>query len=97
LSAITFVPQVCRAWQTKSTGDLSVWMIIILLANVSAWLVYGIVKEDFAIILANSIILSLSLLVLYFKLTFKNYKTSPKRATPGAVARLIHFVSLGVP
>lgn len=71
LSAITFVPQVYKAWQTKSTGDLSVWMIIILLANVSTWLIYGIIKDDFAIILANAIILSLSLLLLYFKLTFK--------------------------
>jgi MtN3 and saliva related transmembrane protein len=71
LSAITFVPQVYKAWQTKSTGDLSVWMIIILLANVSTWLVYGIIRDDFAIILANAIILSLSLLLLYFKLTFK--------------------------
>lgn len=71
LSAITFIPQVYKAWQTKSTGDLSVWMIIILLANVSTWLTYGIIKDDFAIILANSIILSLSLLLLYFKLTFK--------------------------
>ena len=40
-------------------------MIIILLANVSTWLAYGIIKDDFAIILANSIILSLSLLLLY--------------------------------
>ena len=71
LSAITFIPQVYKAWQTKSTGDLSVWMIFILLANVTTWLVYGIVKEDFAIILANSIILSLSLLLLYFKFIFK--------------------------
>jgi MtN3 and saliva related transmembrane protein len=71
LSAITFVPQVYKAWQTKSTGDLSIWMILILLANVSTWLTYGIIKDDFAIILANSIILSLSLILLYFKLSFK--------------------------
>ena len=70
LSAITFVPQVYKAWQTKSTGDLSVWMILILIANVSTWLTYGIIKNDFAIILANSIILSLSFLLMYFKLTF---------------------------
>ena len=71
LSAITFVPQVYKAWQSRSTGDLSLWMIFILLANVSTWLIYGIIKDDLAIILANSIILALSLLLLYFKLTFK--------------------------
>ena len=71
LSAITFVPQVYKAWETKSVGDLSIWMILILLGNVSTWLFYGIVKDDFAIILANSIILFLSLVLLYFKFTFK--------------------------
>jgi len=72
LSAITFVPQVFKAWQSKSTGDLSIWMILILLGNVSTWLFYGIVKDDLAIMIANGIILSLSLVLLYFKLTFKS-------------------------
>jgi MtN3 and saliva related transmembrane protein len=45
-------------------------MILILLANVSTWLVYGLVKQDLAIIIANSIILALSLLMLVFKLSF---------------------------
>lgn len=71
LSSVTFVPQVLKAWQTKSVGDLSIWMILILVANVSTWLFYGIVKHDIAIIIANSIILFLSLLMFYFKITFK--------------------------
>lgn len=70
LSSVTFVPQVYQAWKTKSVGDLSIWMILILLANVSTWLVYGLVKQDIAIIIANSIILALSLLMLIFKLSF---------------------------
>jgi MtN3 and saliva related transmembrane protein len=71
LSSITFLPQVYKAWKTKSVGDLSIWMILILLANVSTWLIYGLVKNDFAIIIANSIILFLSLLMLFFKFSFK--------------------------
>jgi MtN3 and saliva related transmembrane protein len=68
--SLTFVPQVWMAWKTKSVGDLSLWMILILLVNVLIWLVYGITGKDKAMILANSIILVLSLLMLYFKLTF---------------------------
>jgi MtN3 and saliva related transmembrane protein len=71
LSSITFLPQVYKAWKTKSVGDLSIWMILILLANVSTWLIYGLVKNDFAIIIANSIILGLSLIMLAFKFSFK--------------------------
>ena len=55
LSSVTFVPQVYKAWKTKSTGDLSVWMILILMANVSTWLTYGIIKNDLAIILARTL------------------------------------------
>jgi MtN3 and saliva related transmembrane protein len=69
--SLTFVPQVYKAWKSRSVGDLSIWMVLILLTNVCIWLVYGIVKEDLAMILANSIILFLSLVMLYFKLTFQ--------------------------
>ena len=68
--SLTFVPQVWMAWKTKSVGDLSIWMLLILLTNVLIWLIYGITGKDKAMILANSIILVLSLLMLYFKLTF---------------------------
>ncbi|MEO5582979.1 MAG: SemiSWEET family transporter, partial [Saprospiraceae bacterium] len=68
LSSVTFVPQVYKAWQSKSTGDLSFWMLFILIGNVSTWLFYGIFKNDLAIMIANSIILALALLLLYFKL-----------------------------
>ncbi len=72
LSSVTFVPQVYKAWQTRSTGDLSYWMLLILMGNVSTWLFYGIVKKDLAIIIANAIILSLAMVLLYFKITFKS-------------------------
>ncbi|MFM7837947.1 MAG: SemiSWEET family sugar transporter [Chitinophagaceae bacterium] len=75
LSSITFIPQVWQAWKTKSVGDLSFWMIIILLGNVSTWLFYGIYKGDHPIIVANSIILVLALLLFYFKLVFPKSKS----------------------
>ena len=68
--SLTFVPQVWMAWKTKSVGDLTIWMLLILLTNVVIWLIYGITGKDKAMIMANSIILVLSLLMLYFKLTF---------------------------
>ena len=71
LSSVTFVPQVWHAWKTKSVGDLSIWMIIILIGNVSTWLTYGILKGLMPVIVANSIILFLALIMLYFKLSFK--------------------------
>lgn len=71
LSSITFIPQVFKAWQTKSVGDLSVWMILIVLSSVIIWLIYGIYLDLLPVIIANSTILLLALVLLYFKLTFK--------------------------
>lgn len=71
LSSATFVPQVYQAWKTRSVGDLSIWMIVILLGNVSTWLFYAWYKGMMPMIIANSIILGLALLMLYFKLSFK--------------------------
>ncbi len=74
LSSITFIPQVWLAWKTKSVGDLSLGMLLIVFTSVMVWLVYGIYLNLLPVIIANSIIFILSLLLLYFKFTFPKQK-----------------------
>ena len=71
LTSVTFVPQVFKAWQSKSVGDLSTWTISIVITSAAVWLVYGVYLDLLPVMIANSIILLLALLLLYFKLTFK--------------------------
>jgi MtN3 and saliva related transmembrane protein len=71
LTSITFIPQVYKAWQTRSVGDLSTWMVLIVIISAMVWLVYAIYLHLLPVIIANSIILVLALLLLYFKLSFK--------------------------
>ncbi len=71
LSSITFIPQVLQAWKTKSVGDLSMNMLLIVLTSTLVWLAYAIPLGLLPVIIANSIILILSSLLIYFKLTFK--------------------------
>lgn len=70
LSSVTFIPQVWLAWKTKSVGDLSLGMLLIVFTSVIVWLVYGIYLKLLPVIIANSIIFILSLVLLYFKFTF---------------------------
>ncbi len=70
LSSVTFIPQVWLAWKTKSVGDLSLGMLLIVFTSVIVWLVYGIYLNLVPVIIANSVIFVLSLLLLYFKFTF---------------------------
>jgi MtN3 and saliva related transmembrane protein len=71
LSSITFIPQVYKAWQTKSVGDLSLSMIVIVFTSTIVWLVYGISLSLLPVILCNGIMSVLTLMLIYFKLTFK--------------------------
>ena len=71
LSSITFMPQVYLAWKSKSVGDLSLNMILIVVTSTIVWLVYGVALNLWPVIIANSIICVLASLLLVFKLTFK--------------------------
>lgn len=70
LTSITFIPQVYKSWQSRSVGDLSVWMILIVITSTIVWLVYGFAIGSGPVISANLIVLALSLLLLYFKFSF---------------------------
>lgn len=72
LTSITFIPQVVKAAQTRSVGDLSMWMILIVITSAMVWLVYALYLGLMPVIIANSIILVLAIVLLYFKLTFKS-------------------------
>ena len=70
LSSITFIPHVYKAWQSKSVGDLSLAMMVIVFSSTLIWLVYGIALMLWPVILANGFICFLSAMLLYFKFTF---------------------------
>ena len=70
LTTIAFIPQVNRAWRTRSTTDVSLSMFAILFTGVFMWIVYGFVISDIPIIVANIITLTLVASVIVAKLRF---------------------------
>ncbi len=71
LSSITFIPQVVKTWKTKSAGDLSLNMLLIVVTSTIVWLIYAFSLNLLPVIIANSIIFILSSWLIYFKLTYK--------------------------
>lgn len=71
LTAITFIPQVYKTWQTKKAGDLSLMMLLIVLTSCIVWLTYAVALMLWPVIIANSIIGILSLVLIYFKQAYK--------------------------
>ncbi len=70
LSSITFMPQVYQAWKTKRVGDLSLAMMCIVFLSTIIWLIYGFQRGLLPVIICNGIICFLSLVLIYFKLSF---------------------------
>lgn len=68
LTTISFIPQVYKIWKTNDTQSISLFMFILFSIGVACWLIYGILKEDIAIIAANFITLVMSIYILVKKI-----------------------------
>jgi MtN3 and saliva related transmembrane protein len=68
LTSLSYLPQLQKAIPRNSTSDLSLKMLVALSTGLSLWVVYGVAKDDWVIILANSIGATLSLAVFGFKI-----------------------------
>lgn len=67
LTTGAYVPQAVKTWRTRRTSDLSLSMFTMVFLGTVGWLLYGLLKNDLPIILANAITLGTSFVILYFK------------------------------
>ena len=83
-TTVSYIPQLRKCWTTGETGDLSLKMLLLLAAGLSLWMVYGFMRGDIVIIIANGVSLTLLGCILYFKL--REQKPSHQQGAPtGAV------------
>jgi len=68
LTSVAFVPQVWRVIATRDTRAISLWMYLLFSTGVGLWLLYGLLLSLWPVIIANSVTLLLSLIVIFFKL-----------------------------
>ena len=66
------VPQIKKSLKTKKTDDVSKWLMISLIVGLSLWVLYGIVKGDIIIAVANAIGVTLNLILLFLKLKYSS-------------------------
>ena len=67
LTTISFLPQVVKIWRSKSAADISTSMFALFSLGLILWLIYGIYLQSMPIILANSITLVLTAIILILK------------------------------
>lgn len=67
-TTLSFLPQVIKIIKIKEAKDISFLMYAILIAGVLLWIIYGILKQDVPIIVANVITFVLATTVLILKI-----------------------------
>jgi len=66
----SFLPQVIRAWRTRSTRDVSALMFVLLVTGNALWLLYGVLIGDLPLVVANLITITLVAIILALKLRY---------------------------
>ncbi|WP_276165996.1 SemiSWEET family sugar transporter [Zobellia alginiliquefaciens] len=64
-TTIAVIPQIAKAIKSGDVGSISPFFFIILIIGVGLWTAYGILKEDWPIIITNGISFSLNVTMLF--------------------------------
>lgn len=67
-TTLAFIPQAVHSYRTRDLSGISLPMYSIFTAGVALWLVYGLLRQDWPIIIANTITVALSAMILVLKI-----------------------------
>lgn len=70
LTTLSFLPQALKIHRSRSARDISLPMFLAFSAGVGLWLAYGLLKQDLAIVIANTVTLALAVWILVMKLRY---------------------------
>lgn len=66
----SFAPQIWRTWKTRDVSSMSLSTHLILTLGVSLWLLYGVLKGDLPLIVANTTMVmmtgTITLMIVFF-------------------------------
>ncbi|PZR07921.1 MAG: hypothetical protein DI539_23175 [Flavobacterium psychrophilum] len=71
LTALSLIPQLIKLLREKKSEDISVTMLLVLLSGLGLWVYYGTLKEDFIIIISNSVAFLINSVTLFFCIRYK--------------------------
>ena len=71
LTTFGFIPQVVKVVKSKDTESISLGMYVMSVTGMSLWLIHGIYQGDVALIIANSVSVTLAGIILAYKLIYK--------------------------
>lgn len=68
LTSTGYIPQIAKGYRSRKMEDVSLTMPAILGSGMFLWLIYGVVREDAAIIAANIVGTALTAILVAMKI-----------------------------
>ncbi len=70
-TGVSLLPQLIKIIKEKKAEAISLGMLAVLFIGLCGWVYYGILKEDWIIIISNSFSLLVNLLICIFSIKYK--------------------------
>lgn len=71
LTGVSLLPQLIKIIKEKKVENVSILMLLILLAGLGLWVAYGISKKDLIIIITNSFSFLVNIIILILRFRYK--------------------------
>ena len=69
-TTLAYAPQFVKVWRTRSTEDISLGMLLVLVLGLVLWLLYGLLSGDAPLVAANAMTIVLTGGILVMKLKY---------------------------
>ena len=69
-TTVAYAPQFLKVWRTRSTADISLGMLLVMVLGLLLWLLYGLLSGDAPLVVANAITMVLAGGILLMKLKY---------------------------
>lgn len=69
-TGVSLLPQLLKIIKEKKTEDISTWMLLILMGGLILWIVYGILINNWPIIITNAFSLLVNIVILVLRHKF---------------------------
>jgi MtN3 and saliva related transmembrane protein len=69
-TTLAYAPQFVKVWRTRSTEDISLGMLLVMVLGLMLWLSYGLLSGDAPLVAANAITIVLAGGILLMKLRY---------------------------
>lgn len=66
----SFAPQAWRIWRTRDVSGISLVTYLILTLGLALWLIYGLLKGDLPLVVANSVMVVLTTAITCMKIMY---------------------------